>query len=142
MARIDPAPRATLIDTNVLLDVLTDDPVWFAWSSNALTEALDAGVVVLSPVVYAELAGRFERIEDLEDAVPPPQFSREDPPWEAAFLAGRAHVAYRHRGGSRQRTLPDFLIGAHAAVRGYRLLTRDARRYRTAYPRLRVIAPD
>lgn len=138
----DSPPPATLVDTNVLLDIFTDDQLWGAWSSSALETALDMGVVVLTPIVYAETAARFERIEDLDDSLPNSAFRRENLPWAAAFLAGRAHLQYRKRGGTRERTLPDFLIGAHAAVNGYRLLTRDAARYRTAYPRLEVVAPE
>lgn len=133
---------ATLVDTNVFLDVLTADPVWSAWSADALAGALDTGPVVLSPVVYAELSARFDRREELDALLPPEVFRREALPWEGAYLAGRAHRDYRLRGGSRVQTLPDFLIGAHAAVCGHRLLTRDARRYRTAFPRLQVIAPE
>ncbi len=130
-----------LVDTNVLLDVLTADPRWGEWSATRLEEALDQGRLVIDPVIYAEASARYERIEDLDDALPPDVFDREPIPWEAAFLAGRAHRAYRARGGRRDRTLPDFFIGAHAAVRGYRLLTRDATRYRTAFPKLELIAP-
>ena len=132
---------ATLVDTNVLLDVTTADPAWGAWSADALADALDRGAVVLSPIVYAELSARWARIEDLDAALPGEVFRRESLPWAAAFLAGRAHLAYRRRGGTRERTLPDFLVGAHAAVSGHRLLTRDAARYRTTFPRLEVVAP-
>lgn len=126
----------TLVDTNVLLDIVTEDPTWATWSGEALADAADSGILVLSPIVYAELGARFSRIEDLDEAVS--DFVREPLPWDAAFLAGRAHAQYRLRGGTRERTLPDYLIGAHAAVRGYRLLTRDATRYRTAFPRLTI----
>lgn len=131
----------TLVDTNVVLDVVTADPVWGARSAVRLAQAVDEGPLVIDPIVYAEVAVGYERIEDLDDALSPDIFIREPIPWEAAFLAGRAHRAYRARGGRRERTLPDFLIGAHAAVRGYRLLTRDSTRYRTAFPRLDVIVP-
>lgn len=134
-------PVATLVDAFVLLDVTTADPVWGEWSREALVDALDRGAVVLSPIVYAELSARWDRIEDLDAALPAEVFRREPLPWAAAFLAGRAHLAYRRRGGTRERTLPDFLVGAHAAVGGHRLLTRDAARYRTAFPRLEVVAP-
>jgi predicted nucleic acid-binding protein len=95
----------------------------------------------VNPIVYAEVSVRFERIEELEEALPRDRFAREALPWEAAFLAGKCFVAYRRRGGERRSPLPDFYIGAHAAVAGMRLLTRDAARYRTYFPRLDVIAP-
>ncbi len=129
----------TLVDTNVLLDIVTEDATWAAWSGEALADAADSGILVLSPIVYAELGARFARIEDLDDVVS--DFVREPLPWDAAFLAGRAHAQYRLAGGTRDRTLPDFLIGAHAAVRDYRLLTRDGTRYRTAFPRLTITSP-
>ena len=91
---------ATLVDSNVLLDVLTADPTWEAWSSAALAEALDVGRVVVNPVVYAEVSVGFDRVEDLEAALPPAQFLREPLPWSAGFLAGKAFLAYRRRGGA------------------------------------------
>jgi predicted nucleic acid-binding protein len=132
---------ATLVDSNVLLDVLTADPTWEKWSSSALAEALDAGPVVVNPIVYAEVSVGFDRVEDLEDALPPAQFAREQLPWSAGFLAGKAYMTYRRRGGARPTPLPDFYIGAHAAVAGYTLLTRDGGRYATYFPRLSVVAP-
>lgn len=135
-------PETTLVDANVLLDVLTDDERWAAWSGSALSDAVDRGPVAINQVVYAEVSVRFSRVEELEQVLPAEVFARESLPWEAAFLAAEAHAAYRRRGGTRTATLPDFFIGAHAAVRGYALLTRDARRYRTAFPRLRLVAPS
>jgi len=132
---------ATLVDSNVLLDILTDDPDWLDWSASALARQADAGSLVVNPVVYAEVAARFERIEDLEEALPVEYYRRDPLPWEVAFLAGRCFVRYRRAAGQRRPPLPDFYIGAHALVSGLTLLTRDARRYRTYFPRLRVIAP-
>ncbi|NCD18910.1 MAG: PIN domain-containing protein [Actinobacteria bacterium] len=132
----------TLVDSNVLLDVLTADPVWAEWSATALAEAFDAGRVVLNPIVYAEVSIGFDRIEDLDDALPPNQFVREPLPWPAGFLAGKAFLRYRRAGGSRSTPLPDFYIGAHAAVAGYRLLTRDRGRYGTYFPTVELIAPS
>ena len=132
---------ATLVDSNVLLDVITEDPEWLDWSATALARAADTSRLVIDPVVYAEVAARFERIEDLEDALPRDYYERRGLPWEAAFLAGQCFVKYRRRGGSRRSPLPDFYIGAHAAIEGLTLLTRDARRYRTYFPALRIIAP-
>jgi hypothetical protein len=130
-----------MVDSNVLLDVLTADPAWARWSSQALADALDQGPVVVNPIVYAEVSVGFDRIEDLDDALPAAAFVREPLPYPAGFLAGKAFLAYRRSGGTRPTPLPDFYIGAHAALAGYRLLTRDARRYRTYYPRLDVLAP-
>lgn len=129
-----------LVDANVLLDILTADPTWEPWSSGALAEAAESSLLAINPIVYAEVSTGFDRLEEL-DAALPEELQREALPWEAAFLAGRAFVAYRRRGGSRTAPLPDFYIGAHAAVRGYALLTRDARRYRTYFPDLPLIAP-
>jgi predicted nucleic acid-binding protein len=132
---------ATLVDSNVILDVLTGDPEWADWSEAALATQADAGQLVVNPLVYAEVAARFERIEDLEEALPEGYFLRQALPWEAAFLAGRTFIRYRRKGGQRRSPLPDFYIGAHALVARMTLLTRDARRYRTYFPALRIIAP-
>ena len=131
----------TLVDSSVLLDILTDDPVWSGWSGEALARTGDQGRLVLNPIVYAEVSVGFRRIEELDDAVPASEFDRESLPYAAGFVAGKALVAYRKRGGQRRSPLPDFYIGAHAAVCGYRLLTRDAARYRTYFPSLDLIAP-
>ena len=131
----------TLIDTNVLLDVLTEDPVWLRWSLDALAEAAERGPLYINPIIYAEVSVRFTHVEDLDAALPRADFRRVDLPWSAAFLAGKAFVAYRRAGGSRTSTLPDFFIGAHAAVDGLRLLTRDASRYRTYFPSVDVTSP-
>lgn len=139
---VSDAPRsATLVDSNVLLDVLTDDPAWASWSGEALARAFDEGPVVINPVVYAEVSVGFDRIEELDDALPEAAFVREPLPHPAGFVAGKAFLVYRRSGGAKHAPLPDFYVGAHAAVAGYRLLTRDARRYRTYFPRLAVIAP-
>jgi predicted nucleic acid-binding protein len=131
----------TLVDTNVILDVVTEDPEWFDWSADALERCAEDGRLVINPIIYAEVAVGFTRIEDLDDVVPADYFMREALPWTAAFLAGRAYLRYRRRGGARLHPLPDFYIGAHAAIAGYTLLTRDPRRYRTYFPKLRLIAP-
>ncbi len=130
-----------LVDSNVLLDVLIPDPVWEGWSSETLAQAAESSSLVINPIVYAEVSIGFDRIEELEAALPP-ELRREPLPWEAAFLAGKAFLAYRRRGGPKLAPLPDFFIGAHAAVRGYTLLTRDAGRYRTCFPRLALIVPS
>lgn len=131
-----------MVDSNVLLDVLTEDEEWFAWSSKALAEHAESHTLVINPIVYAEVSIGFERIEDLEAALPEAAFQRRRIPPEAAFLAGKCFARYRRRGGGRPSVLPDFFVGAHAAVEGMSLITRDASRYRTYFPRLNVIAPD
>lgn len=129
-----------LVDANVLLDILIPDPEWEKWSSAVLAEAAESSLLAINPIIFAEVAVGFDRIEDLEAALPE-ELQREALPWDAAFLAGKAFLSYRRRGGSRRAPLPDFYIGAHAAVRGYTLLTRDSRRYRTYFPSLPLIAP-
>ena len=131
-----------LIDSNVLLDVLGEDPQWFEWSSHALARCADASVLVINPVIYAEVSIRFKTIEELEAALPKSMFERRDIPWEAAFLAGKCFVKYRRAGGRKAAPLPDFFIGAHAAVERLDLLTRDAARYGAYFPTVRLIAPD
>ena len=131
----------TLVDANVILDIVTEDSDWLDWSAAMLEEAAEGGTLAINPVVYAEVAVRFDRIEDIEEALPAAYFRREPIPWEAAFLAAKCFERYRRGGGARRSPLPDFFIGAHAAVAGMTLLTRDARRYRTYFPRLRLVAP-
>ena len=125
----------------MLLDVLTEDPEWFAWSGEALAECAEMSALAVNPLIYAEISIRFDRIEELEEALPEEDFVRLPLPWEAAFLAGKCFVRYRRRRGGRHSPLPDFYIGAHAAVAGLALLTRDAKRYRTYFPGRDVIAP-
>ena len=133
---------AVLVDSNVLLDIMTEDPRWFSWSAGAIESTADRFRLVINPIVYAEVSIRYSRIEDLELALPRTMFDREPIPYDAAFLAGKIFVAYRRRGGSRPSPLPDFFVGAHAAVAGYRVLTRDTARYRAYFPKLPLIAPD
>lgn len=130
-----------LVDSNVLLDVATEDPRWFAWSSEALTQVAERSVLVVNPIIYAEVSVSYERIEDLEEALPASAFRRDPLPYEAGFLAGKAFLRYRRRGGGHSAPLPNFYIGAHAAVAGYQLLTRDAARYRTYFPTVDLIVP-
>jgi predicted nucleic acid-binding protein len=132
---------ATLVDSNVLLDVARDDPVWAGWSEDALAWAADEGPLLINPIIYAEVSASYETVEEVDAALDGTVFLRAEVPWPAAFLAGRCHVTYRRRGGARIRTLPDFFIGAHAAVLGLRLLTRDAARYRSYFPTVELIAP-
>ena len=131
-----------LVDSNVLLDILTEDSRWFEWSSNALADAAEEATLVINPIIYAEVSIGFVRIEELEEALPASHYRRDALPWEAGFLAGKCFLAYRRRRGTRATPLPDFYIGAHAAVTGMDLLTRDAARYKTYFPRLRLISPQ
>ncbi len=132
---------AFLIDSNVLVDVLVLDAEWLDWSSRVLATCLRTGPVHINPVIYAEIAAGFADLRQLDEFVPPSSFKRSAIPYPAAYLAGRAHQGYRRRGGVRAATLPDFFIGAHALVEGLTIVTRDARRYRDAFPQVRVVAP-
>lgn len=131
-----------LVDSNVLLDVLAGDARWASWSSTALATIGSESVLIINPLIYAEISIRFESIEALDEVLPTALYRREDLPFSAGFLAGKAYVRYRERGGRRRSLLPDFLIGAHAAIAGYRILTRDPRRYRSYFPTLELIAPS
>lgn len=135
------ARARVLVDSNVILDLLTRNPQWVAWSVRALAGQADVAELVINPLVYAELAGSFVRGADLDAYVARAGYVREDLPWEAAYAAGRAYVRYRRGGGERRSPIADFYIGAHAAVRGYALLTRDTARYATYFPSVPLIAP-
>ncbi|MBI4605263.1 MAG: type II toxin-antitoxin system VapC family toxin [Planctomycetes bacterium] len=132
---------SALVDSNVILDVVTEDPIWFAWSSATLEEWAEREILLINPIVYAEVSIGFQRIEELEGVLPEACFRRAALPWEAAFLAGKCFLQYRRRGGQKRSPLPDFYIGAHAAVAGMTLITRDAARYRTYFPTLKLVAP-
>jgi predicted nucleic acid-binding protein len=131
----------TLVDSNVLLDILTEDEQWLDWSAAMLDAVSDAGPLFINPIIYAEVSAHFDSVEALDAALPAQFCRRLDLPWAAAFLAGKAYLQYRRRGGARMALMPDFYIGAHAAVAGLTLLTRDALRYRQYFPTLRLIAP-
>jgi predicted nucleic acid-binding protein len=133
--------KPILVDSNVLLDVATMDPRWSRWSVRAPEEAANEAPLIINPLVFAEVSIRYSRIEDLESALPSDLYRREPLPFAAAFLAGKAFLTYRRRGGSRTSPLPEFYIGAHAAVADLRLLTRDAGRYRTHFPTVELISP-
>ena len=134
------SPAGTVVDSSVLLDVFTEDRRWLPWSEEQLIAAAQRGALILNAVVLAEIAPRFSRVEALRDALPSMTLLEEIPA-EATFLAGHAHADYRRAGGSRQAVLPDFLIGAHAAVTGRPLLTRDPRRIATYIPGADLISP-
>lgn len=133
--------KRVLVDANVLLDVLTDDPQWYGWSAAQLDACTAVAELCIDPIIHAEVSVGFGRIEELDAALRPDAFTRLELPWEAGFLAGKAFLRYRRAKGSRHSPLPDFYIGAHAAIEGMALLTRDARRYRTYYPKLDLISP-
>lgn len=131
----------TLVDSNVLLDVLTEDERWLGWSLEALATAAELGPLYINPVIFGEVSIRFSRVEDVDQALPASDFRRLPIPWAAAFLAGKVFVDDRSRSGNKSSTLPDFFIGAHAAVDQLALLTRDAQRYRSYFPTVELMAP-
>ncbi len=135
-------PDATLVDSNVLLDLVTDDPVWAAWSVQQLDAASLRGPLLINDILYAEVSIRFARIEDLELLLAEGSFTMAPLPRSALFLAGKVFQRYRTAGGTRTGVLPDFFIGAHAAVAGLPLLTRDVQRYLTYYPSVTLITPQ
>ena len=132
---------ATLVDSCVILDVATGDPRWAQWSASRMAEALDAGRVVINPLIYVEVSVGYRSAEELDDLLPASDYEREPLPYRAGFAAGKAYLRYRRSGGGKRSPMPDFYIGAHAAVAGYRLLTRDASRYRTYFPKLELVVP-
>jgi predicted nucleic acid-binding protein len=129
----------TLVDTNVLIDIITRDTAWLSWSEPALREAAEQSTLAINPIVFAEVSMKFERIEDADAALV--DFLREPLPYEAGFLAGKAFLSYKKRGGAKRSPMPDFYVGAHAVVGRMALLTRDEARYRTYFPGLKIIAP-
>ena len=130
-----------LVDTNVILDVISNDPQWAAWSQAQLDAASLKSTLVINPVIYAELSIAYARIEELESMIERAGFRLDPIPREALFLAGRVFLLYRKRRGSKTGVLPDFFIGAHAAIAGIPLLTRDVGRYATYFPSLKLISP-
>ena len=133
--------RGVLVDSNVFLDIATNDPEWSEWSASALAECAERTTLLVNPIIYAEVSIGYASIEALDAALPGSVFAREALPWEAGFLAGKCFLAYRRRGGRRSAPLPDFYIGAHAAIEKLILLTRDAARYRTYFPKVKILSP-
>jgi len=133
--------KKILVDSNIILDIFTEDPVWFEWSAAQLESLAEHHVLAINPIIYAEISIGFKRIEDLEEALPSSKFHRTPLPWESAFLAGKVFMQYKKNSGKKFSTMPDFFIGAHAAVDNMILLTRDVSRYRTYFPTLEVIFP-
>lgn len=130
-----------LVDSNVILDIVTEDPKWYEWSAGQLEKLVESHTLVINPIIYSEVSIGFDRIEDLDRALPPDFFRRDPLPWEAGFLAGKCFIKYRRSGGKRRSPLPDFYIGAHAAIGDVALLTRDTNRYKTYFPKLALISP-
>ncbi|MEW6187427.1 MAG: type II toxin-antitoxin system VapC family toxin [Thermodesulfobacteriota bacterium] len=130
-----------LIDSNVLLDIVTEDKKWFQWSSETLTQVAEDNALAINPIIFAEVSIGFERIEEVEEVLSRDFFRRLPLPWEAAFLAGKCFASYRKKGRKRRSPLPDLYIGAHAAIAGMALMTRDKARYQTYFPKLKIISP-
>lgn len=131
-----------LVDSSVLLDIFTGDPIWKQWSVTALRDARVAGFAGINPLIYAEISLAFDSVSELERELDALLIERLQIPFEAGFGAGRAFLKYRRTGGARSSPMPDFYIGAHAALEGLTLLTRDARRYRTYFPSVTLISPQ
>jgi hypothetical protein len=134
--------KEILVDSNIILDIVTEDPNWFDWSAGKLDEYAQQTQLNINSIIYAEVSIGFEKIEELEAILPINFFHRLDLPWEAAFLAGKCFLQYRQKGGTKRSPLPDFYIGAHAAIREMMLLTRDVNRYSTYFPTLELIVPE
>lgn len=130
-----------MVDSCVLLDVLTEDPKWFEWSSLQIARAAENGFIIVNPVIYSEVSVSFERIEDMESIFSDDVFVYRPIPKEAAFLAGKCFLQYRRGGGNKTLPLPDFFIGAHASIERLPLITRDVKRFETYYPALKIITP-
>jgi predicted nucleic acid-binding protein len=131
-----------LVDSNVLTDIFTEDAAWFAWSAEQLVKARERTMLAVNPIIFAEISPNFDSLKEIEEALPESDYLRLELPYAASFLTGQAYVRYRRQGGRRALPLPDFYIGAHAQVEELELLTRDAQRYRTYFPEVRLIAPD
>ena len=131
-----------LVDTNVLLDVFTDDAQWRPWSENALSKAIGAGPIGINPIIYAETSLAFDGVEALDRQLEALMLDRLPLPYGAAFEAARAYRRYRNAGGVRSAPLPDFYIGAHAENDGLTLITRDARRFQTYFPAVTLVSPE
>lgn len=130
-----------LVDSNVLLDVITQDSKWLDWSAMILADLANTRILVINPIIYTEVSIGFEKIEEVDEVLSTDLFRRDPLPFDAGFLAGKAFLRYRRTGGGKTAPLPDFYIGAHAAIEGFDIVTRDAARFRTYFPRVKIIAP-
>ncbi|MBX4907781.1 MULTISPECIES: type II toxin-antitoxin system VapC family toxin [Rhizobium] len=133
---------ATLVDTNVLVDLAMISSDWHDWSRRKILDIFRDGPVLINPIIYSEFSVRYDDVDEVDRLLPQDEFRRENLPWPAAFAAAQAFRLYRRAGGGRERILSDFLIGAHAAIRGYRILTRDAGGYRSYFPSVELITPE
>jgi len=133
--------KGVLVDSNVLLDVFLNDPIWADWSESRLDECAQSGILYINSIIYSEISIGFDRIEDLESAVAKASLQMLEIPKEALFLAGKAFLKYRKRKGTKTTPLPDFYIGAHAVVLNLDLATRDVSRYQSYFPTVRLITP-
>jgi predicted nucleic acid-binding protein len=133
---------SVIVDSNIIIDIITKDKVWYEWSSNQIKRFVETDILVINQIIYSEVSIGFDNIEDLEEVLPSEIFIRESLPWEAAFLAGKCFLDYRRNSGAKGSPLPDFYIGAHAAVTNRVLLTRDNRRYKGYFPNLEIISPS
>jgi len=134
--------KGVLVDSNIILDIFLNDPKWADWSESKLEEYVQHTMLYINPIVYAEVSIGFEKIEDLESAISKAGLQMLDIPKEALFLAGKAFVKYKKGKGAKKAPLPDFHIGAQAAVLDFDLITRDAARYRPYFPTVRLISPE
>lgn len=131
-----------IVDTNVLIDLAIDTPRWTDWSRAAVMKASRRDTLIINQVIYSEFATRYDNEDEIAEVLDERFFVRESLPWSAAFMAGHVFQTYRERGGARDRTLPDFLIGAHAAVMGYEVITRDPAGYRNYFAGLSLVTPE
>lgn len=134
--------QPVLVDSNIILDILTEDETWFEWSADQIEQLAEKHLLAINPIIYAEISTCFENIEELEAAVPASDFARLHLPLEAAFLAGKIFLQYKKNNGTKTSTMPDFFIGAHAMIKNMILLTRDVKRYKTYFPKLSLITPE
>ena len=130
------------VDSNIILDILTNDPKWYEWSASRLEKYSNSGQLIINEIIYAEISIGFEKIEELEEIIKDEFFKIESIPKEALFLAGKVFLKYKKQNGNKTSILPDFFIGAHAIVKKSPLLTRDVKRYKTYYPTLDIISPE
>ncbi|ACI56486.1 putative nucleic acid-binding PilT-like protein [Rhizobium leguminosarum bv. trifolii WSM2304] len=133
---------ATLVDTNILVDLAVAGSDWSGWSRRKMLDVFRDGPVLINPIIYSEFSVRYDDMDEVDQLLPQDEFRRENLPWPAAFAAARAFRLYRRAGGGREQILPNFFIGAHAAIRGYKILTRDPRGYRSYFPSVELITPE
>lgn|SRR3989338_5462371 len=131
-----------IVDSNVILDILTEDKQWYRWSSEQLMKLSEDNELIINQVIYSEISIRFSSIEDLDEVIAEAGLKCENLPWEASFLAGKCFMLYKNNEGSKRSPLPDFYIGAHAAITKRTLLTRDTKRYKTYFNNLEIISPS